>query len=45
VMSDLQSLELLHKEGNQICLTQKGRLLSNEVFERFLTVETRLAAS
>jgi oxygen-independent coproporphyrinogen-3 oxidase len=45
VIAELASLELLHREDNRIRLTPRGRLLSNEVFERFLTVETRLAAS
>jgi len=31
---------LLEQQGNRICLTSRGRLLSNEVFERFLTDES-----
>jgi len=31
---------LISKQGDVIRLSQKGRLLSNEVFERFLSVAT-----
>ncbi|MBI3475092.1 MAG: radical SAM family heme chaperone HemW [Acidobacteria bacterium] len=31
---------LLEPQGTRICLTSRGRLLSNEVFERFLTEES-----
>ncbi len=28
---------LLHQQGNCVCLTSRGRLLSNEVFQRFIS--------
>jgi oxygen-independent coproporphyrinogen-3 oxidase len=31
--------ELLERKGARVCLTARGRLLSNEVFARFLTEE------
>jgi oxygen-independent coproporphyrinogen-3 oxidase len=31
---------LLEKQGMQVCLTDRGRLLSNEVFARFLMEES-----
>jgi len=36
VIAGLVSDGLLHKAGDVICLTPRGRLLSNEVFEAFL---------
>jgi oxygen-independent coproporphyrinogen-3 oxidase len=30
---------LLERQGTSVCLTARGRLLSNEVFARFLTEE------
>jgi len=44
-IGELQVFGLLDREGDSIRLTPRGRLLSNEVFERFITVETRLGAS
>ena len=35
-LNDLLSLGLLQREGNFLRLTARGRLLSNEVFERFI---------
>jgi oxygen-independent coproporphyrinogen-3 oxidase len=37
VITELTGLELLEKDGAMIRLTPRGRLLSNEVFERFIT--------
>jgi len=36
VLSELCDLELIERDGNIVRLTPRGRLLSNEVFERFL---------
>jgi oxygen-independent coproporphyrinogen III oxidase len=36
VVAELESASLIAREGNRIRLTSRGRLLSNEVFERFL---------
>lgn len=36
VISELLSAGLLAKKGSRICLTPRGRLLSNEVFARFI---------
>jgi len=36
VIAELAALELLHEDGDVIRLTSRGRLLSNEVFQRFL---------
>lgn len=38
-IADLVALGLLETDGRQIFLTPRGRLLSNEVFERFIEVE------
>jgi oxygen-independent coproporphyrinogen-3 oxidase len=38
---DLESSGMLQREGDLIHLTPAGRLLSNEVFQRFITVQTR----
>jgi oxygen-independent coproporphyrinogen-3 oxidase len=40
VLSELKDLCLLTQDGNLICLTSRGRMLSNEVFERFISVPT-----
>lgn len=40
VLHELQQAGLLEASGERVRLTDKGRLLSNEVFERFLTSET-----
>jgi oxygen-independent coproporphyrinogen III oxidase len=45
VIADLVSGGLLGRREHIISLTQRGRLLSNEVFERFIGAEARLAAS
>lgn len=37
VIAELVGLKLLQSEGERIFLTPKGRLLSNEVFQRFLS--------
>jgi oxygen-independent coproporphyrinogen-3 oxidase len=37
IIADLQKQELLKRAGNSICLTKRGRLLSNEVFQSFLS--------
>ena len=34
---DLATLELVTWKNNEVCLTPKGRLLSNEVFEQFIS--------
>ena len=39
-IDDLTAAGLLEKSGDRIRLTPRGRLLSNEVFERFLTEDT-----
>jgi len=39
VLSELARLELIHWEGDVVRLTDRGRLLSNEVFERFLQAQ------
>lgn len=44
VIEDLQALGLLIGDRDLIRLTLRGRLLSNEVFEKFLGVETGFAA-
>jgi oxygen-independent coproporphyrinogen-3 oxidase len=36
-ISDLRDLGVLEQDGNRLRLTGRGRLLSNEVFERFVT--------
>jgi oxygen-independent coproporphyrinogen-3 oxidase len=42
-ISECVDLKLLEREGNVIRLTGRGRLLSNEVFERFIgTADTAL---
>ena len=41
-MAELAAAGLLQIEGNVIRLTPRGRLLSNEVFERFLTANDTL---
>jgi oxygen-independent coproporphyrinogen-3 oxidase len=35
-ISDLQTLGLLEREDDRVRLTERGRLMSNEVFERFV---------
>jgi oxygen-independent coproporphyrinogen-3 oxidase len=36
ILGELQALNLLQVDGDRVSLTPSGRLLSNEVFERFL---------
>jgi coproporphyrinogen III oxidase-like Fe-S oxidoreductase len=36
VIAELQALELVERRESRVRLTQRGRLMSNEVFERFL---------
>jgi oxygen-independent coproporphyrinogen-3 oxidase len=43
VMVDMASCGLIDWEGDQVRLTAQGRLLSNEVFERFLGCKPSLA--
>lgn len=40
-IEDLINAELLRRVGNSICLTPRGRLLSNEVFQRFISVPAK----
>lgn len=44
-ITELHALGLVDRQANRVRLTSRGRLLSNEVFERFIGLETRLAAS
>jgi oxygen-independent coproporphyrinogen-3 oxidase len=39
-IADLVRTGLLERQGDVIRLTPQGRLLSNEVFERFIALET-----
>jgi len=39
IVSELTTAELLEKDGTTIRLTSRGRMLSNEVFERFISVD------
>jgi len=39
---ELVADNLINREDDRICLTPKGRLLSNEVFERFISVTSAL---
>ena len=39
VIADLVGVGLLRSEGARVFLTSRGRLLSNEVFQRFLSLE------
>jgi oxygen-independent coproporphyrinogen III oxidase len=41
-IAELIAADLLIRENDIICLTAKGRLLSNEVFERFVSVNSAL---
>ncbi len=41
VIKDLTQDELLEREGDWVRLTPRGRLLSNEVFERFISIPER----
>jgi len=46
VIDDLVEVGLLVREGEVIRLTARGRLLSNEVFQRFISIEeARVPAS
>jgi oxygen-independent coproporphyrinogen-3 oxidase len=40
VIAELAEVDLLQQGGDRVRLTSRGRLLSNEVFERFLRAET-----
>jgi oxygen-independent coproporphyrinogen-3 oxidase len=44
IIAHLEKQELLERSENSIRLTKQGRLLSNEVFERFLTPDPRSLA-
>jgi oxygen-independent coproporphyrinogen-3 oxidase len=44
IIADLEKEELLERSENSIRLTKRGRLLSNEVFQRFLTPDPRSLA-
>ena len=39
IIAELADSGLLEKAGRRICLTPRGRLLSNEIFERFISVD------
>ena len=39
-IAELVQMGLMEKQGDMVCLTAKGRLLSNEVFERFISAKT-----
>jgi oxygen-independent coproporphyrinogen-3 oxidase len=39
-LSQLEDSELLNKDGSTIRLTSRGKMLSNEVFERFISVDS-----
>jgi oxygen-independent coproporphyrinogen III oxidase len=39
-LSELQDSEFLKKDGSTVRLTSRGRMLSNEVFERFISVDS-----
>jgi len=39
-IAELRRMGLMEKQGDMVRLTAKGRLLSNEVFERFIAVKT-----
>ena len=39
-IAELRQMGLMEKQGDVVCLTAKGRLLSNEVFERFIFAKT-----
>jgi oxygen-independent coproporphyrinogen-3 oxidase len=39
-IAELRQMGLMEKRGDMIRLTAKGRLLSNEVFERFIAIKT-----
>ena len=41
IIADLEKQELLERSDNSIRLTKRGRLLSNEVFQHFLTPDPR----
>jgi oxygen-independent coproporphyrinogen III oxidase len=44
IIADLEKQELLERSENSIRLTKRGRLLSNEVFQHFLTPDPRSPA-
>jgi oxygen-independent coproporphyrinogen III oxidase len=39
IISELENSELVNRMNKQLRLTDRGRLLSNEVFQRFLSIE------
>jgi oxygen-independent coproporphyrinogen-3 oxidase len=39
VLEELMADRLLRVQGDRVALTSRGRLLSNDVFERFLRVD------
>ncbi|PYV73853.1 MAG: hypothetical protein DMG97_10330 [Acidobacteria bacterium] len=41
-IADLIAAGLLTRENDAVRLTSRGRLLSNEVFERFISVDSTL---
>jgi oxygen-independent coproporphyrinogen-3 oxidase len=43
-VSELQADRLLERQGSRIFLTERGRLLSNEVFQRFLEAKEPIVA-
>ena len=42
VLTELETDGLIERDGNHICLTPRGRLLSNEVFQKFLSIPAKL---
>jgi oxygen-independent coproporphyrinogen-3 oxidase len=40
IIAELRQMGLMEKQGDMVRLTAKGRLLSNEVFERFIAVRS-----
>jgi oxygen-independent coproporphyrinogen-3 oxidase len=38
-IAELLEIGLIHQQGDYVCLTSRGRLLSNEVFERFILAD------
>ena len=39
ILTNLTEMDLIYRNGNNICLTDRGRLLSNEVFVRLLGLQ------
>ena len=45
IIADLAKQGLIAQQGNTVRLTAPGRLLSNEVFEQFISVEALTASA